>query len=283
MRDRCGGSIVALVGAASAVLVLALSATPVAGQQKTSYKAPRLVGTQHPDLNGVWQAFGTADWDIEDHAAAPGPYPHLLGAWGAQPAGSGIVEGGELPYRPEALAKKRKNFDTRMKVDPFDFELGEPTLKCFMPGVPRATYMPFPFHVLQSTNMIMMAYGFAQANRVIHMGPHPKAPGDSWMGWSLGRWEGDTLVVDVTDFNGQQWFDRAGNYSSDALHVTERYTPVSPYHLMYEATVDDPKVFTRPWKISLPLYRLIETHARVQEFKCVEFSEELIYGSLRKK
>lgn len=282
MRRDFRKSIISLAVPAVAVLGLSLTVRPTAGQQQ-HYKAPRLVGTQHPDLNGVWQSFTTADWDIEDHPAAPGPYPHLLGAWGAQPAGPGIVEGGVLPYRPEALAKKRKNFETRMTVDPFNFELGEPTLKCYLPGVPRAAYMSFPFHILQGGDLMMMAYGFGQASRVIHIGTHPKAPGDSWMGWSNGRWEGETLVVDVTDFNGQQWLDRAGNYNSDALHVIERYTPISPDHLMYEATLDDPKVFTRPWKISLPLYRRIEPNVRVLENKCVEFTEELIYGTLLKK
>ena len=103
------------------------------------------------------------------------------------------------------------------------------------------------------------------------------------MGWSNGRWEGDTLVVDVTAFNDHTWFDRAGNYHSDALHVVERYTPVSPYHIKYEATIEDPNVFTRPWKIRMPLYRRIEPRAQLLEFKCVEFVEELMYGHLRKK
>ena len=100
------------------------------------------------------------------------------------------------------------------------------------------------------------------------------------MGWSRGRWEGDTLVVDVTDFNDQTWFDRAGNFHSDALHVVERYTAVSPYHLMYEVTIEDPKVFTRPWKMRMPLYRRFENDKQILEYKCVEFVEEQMYGHL---
>jgi hypothetical protein len=111
----------------------------------------------------------------------------------------------------------------------------------------------------------------------------PDSPADSWMGWSRGRWEGDTLVVDSNSFNDQTWFDRAGNYHSDALQVVERYTLGGPDTINYEATMTDPKVFTRPWKISLPLHRRIEKNAQFLEFKCVPFSEELIYGHLRKK
>jgi len=103
------------------------------------------------------------------------------------------------------------------------------------------------------------------------------------MGWSIGKWEGDTLVIDVTAQNDKTWFDRAGNFHSDAIHVVERYTPVSPYHLMYEATIEDPKVFTRPWKIRMPLYKRIEPDIQPLEFKCVEFSEEFIYGHLVNK
>jgi len=156
----------------------------------------------------------------------------------------------------------------------------DPEIKCYLPGVPRATYMPYPFQILQSTNKILIAYEFAGATRTIHMEDAGSSPSDTWMGWSRGHWEGDTLVVDVTSFNDQTWFDRAGNFHSEALHVIERYTPVSPYHLMYEATIEDPKVFTRPWKISLPLYRRYEKDAAVLEYKCVEFVEELLYGQL---
>ena len=163
-------------------------------------------------------------------------------------------------------------------------DLGDPELKCYMPGVPRATYMPFPFQIVQgSGDYILIAYEFTTTTRVIRMNWKGEAPADSWMGWSRGRWDGDTLVVDVTDLREQTWFDRAGDFHSDALHVVERYTPISPYHLMYEATIEDPKVFTRPWKISFPLYRRMEDHIQLLEFKCVPFTEELLYGRLRRQ
>jgi hypothetical protein len=163
-------------------------------------------------------------------------------------------------------------------------ELGDPEFKCYMPGVPRATYMPFPFRIVQgSSPYILMTYEFATATRIIHMDPKQKAPAPSWMGWSHGRWEGDTLVVDVTDSREETWFDRAGDFHSDELHVVERYTPASPYHLLYEATVEDPKVYTRPWKISFPLYRRMEKNVQLLEFKCVPFTEELLYGPYSKQ
>jgi len=147
-----------------------------------------------------------------------------------------------------------------------------------MPGVPRATYMPYPFQILQGTDKILMAFEFAGTTRTLHLNNVPNNPTATWMGLSRGRWDGETLVVDVTDFNDQTWFDRAGNFHSDALHVVERYTPVSPYHLMYEATIEDPKVFTRPWTIRMPLYRRFEPDTPILEYKCTEFVEELLYG-----
>ncbi len=228
----------------------------------------------HPDLSGIWQAIGTAHWNLQDHQASAGP-PEL-GVIGATPPGRGVVEGGEIPYQPWALDHKRQNFENRLKEDP--------VTKCYLPGVPRATYLPYPLQILQGTDKIMIVYGFAEANRTIHMdkqNPEP-APIDSWMGRSHGRWEGETLVVDVAGFNGQAWFDRAGNFASDTLRVVERYTPIGANALRYQATIEDPNVFTRPWKIAMPLYRRLEENAQVLEFKCVEFSEELLYGHLRK-
>jgi hypothetical protein len=271
---------VLLVGVLVAA-VLALRALPLGGQgaQVSTYRAPRLAGTQVPDLNGVWQAMTTANWNIEAHDAGPSPFPRLLGAYGAMPGGPGIVEGGEIPYQPAALERRRKNFENRLKVDPQQMHAsGDPEAKCFMPGVPRATYMPFPFQIVQSTDTVLVAYEFADAVRPIHMTKHEPAALDSWMGWSNGRWDGDTLVVDVTGLIDYTWFDRAGNFHSDALHVVERYTPITPYHMQYEATIEDPKVFTRPWKISTPLYRHMEPKFELSEFKCVPFSEEFLFG-----
>ena len=266
--------------AAAAGLAIAVALQPLTAQDR-GYQAPRLAGTKHPDLNGVWQALNTAYWDIQDHSAQPAPLGPL-GAWGAVPAGRSVVEGNEIPYQTWALARKSENFQKRMTVDPFDSTVGDPELKCYLPGVPRATYLPFPFQIIQSTNVVLFSYEFADASRLINMENHREPPNDFWMGWSNGHWEGDSLVIEVTGFNGLTWFDRAGNFHSDALRVTERYTPMSPYHLQYEATIEDPKVFTRPWKISMPLYRRVEPGAQRLEFKCVEFTEELIYGSLRK-
>jgi len=223
----------------------------------------------------------TANWDIQAHGAQSGPRPEIMGAWGAAPGGQSIVEGGEIPYRPEALAKKKENFENRMKVkvtnDPHRYDSGEPELQCYRPGLPRANYMPFPFQIFQNPSEILIVYEFKGAVRTIYMDPHREAPTDSWMGWSNGHWEGDTLVVDVTSFNENTWFDRAGNYHSDELHVVERYTPISPYHIMYEATIEDPKVFTRPWKVRFPLYRRVEDNVQLVEFNCVPFVEELMY------
>jgi hypothetical protein len=263
---------------AAAIAIAACSG--IVSAQNRPYQAPRLPGTKQPDLNGLWQAINTAHWDIQDHSAQPAPVLSM-GAWGAIPAGR-VVEGNEIPYQAWAVAKKKENYEKRMTVDPFDFTVGDPELRCFLPGVPRATYLPFPFQIVQSTKVLLFSYEFADASRLINMENHREPPNDFWMGWSNGHWEGDTLVIEVTGFNGQTWFDRAGNFHSDALKVVERYTPSSPYHLQYEATIEDPKVFTRPWKISMPLYRRMEPGAQRLEFKCVEFTEELIYGRLRK-
>jgi hypothetical protein len=278
MRTGARLSVLAL-GAGLAMLVG--MGVPVAGQDQAAYKAPRLRGTDRPDLNGVYQALNTANWDLLTHGAAPGPVPSL-GAWFAMPGGVGVVEGNEIPYLPAALKKKQENFNQRLKADRDDSALGDSELKCFMPGVPRATYMPYPFQILHgSSKFIVISYEFANTSRVIHMEDLPPSGVDSWMGESRGRWEGDTLVVDVKGFNDMTWFDRAGNFHSDELHVVERYTPSSPYHLMYEATIEDPKTFTRPWKIRFPLYRRIEPNARIMEFKCVDFADELLYGRFK--
>jgi hypothetical protein len=143
--------------------------------------------------------------------------------------------------------------------------------------------MPYPFQIVQSAKFILMSYEYASSDRVINMGKPVEAAVDTWMGTANGRWEGETLVVDNTGFNDQTWFDRAGNYHSDALHVVERFTRVDADHINYEATIDDDQVYSRPWKINLPLYRRVEKNVQLAEFKCVEFSEELLYGDLRKK
>jgi hypothetical protein len=269
MRNRLVISTVATVLTSAG---LALAVATVTAQTPT-YRAPRTPDGK-PNLNGIWQAINTAHWDIEAHPAGPSVVREL-GAASAVPAGLGVVEGGVLPYRPEALAKKQENLANRLKLDP--------EIKCYLPGVPRAVYMPFPFQIIQGQKHIMMIHEYAGAVRTVYMDNHTEAPADSWMGWSNGHWEGETLVIDTTGFNDLSWFDRAGNYHSDALHVVERIRARSPETLMYEATIEDPKVFTRPWKMSMPLYRRVEANAQVLEFRCVEFVEDLIYGHLRKQ
>lgn len=261
--------------------------TPAVGQTPPvpGYRAPR-AADGHPDLNGVWQALSEANYDLEAHMARPamalrpGPYGPVpgaavlaLGAVGAVPPGMGVVEGGEIPYQPAALAKKKANQENWLTSDP--------EIKCYLPGVPRAAYMPHPFQIFHSATQMVFVYEYAGAGRNIFLkDPGPPA-GDSWMGQSVGRWEGETLVVDVKGLNDQTWFDRAGNHHSDALHVVERYTRVSPDVISYEAAIDDPKTFTRPWKIRMPLYR--RQDRQLMDFKCVEFVEELLYGQWRKK
>jgi hypothetical protein len=255
--------------------------------QTTAYRPPRTADGK-ADFNGIWQALNEANYDIEAHMARPalalrpGPYgpvpapPVLaLGAVGAVPPGVGVVEGGEIPYKPDALAKKKENLEKWIERDP--------EIKCYLPGIPRATYMPYPFQIFQSASAIFMAYEYAGAVRNIYLKDPGPPPVDSWMGQSVGKWDGDALVIDSKGFNDSTWFDRAGNFHSDQLHVVERFTRTAPDMLSYEATIEDPAVFTRSWKISMPLYRRVEKNAQLMDFKCVEFVEELMYGQYRKK
>ena len=258
--------------AAAMVAAFWLGATPAFGQARTC-RAPRTPDGK-PKLNGTWQALNSANWDIEAHAARQGPVIGL-GASFSVPPGLGVVEGGALPYRPEALAKKKENLANWMTRDP--------EIKCYMPGIPRAIYQGHPFQIVQTPQHVLMAYEFANASRVVYMNSTDKSPNVYWMGWSRGRWEGETLVVDVAGFNDETWFDRAGNFHSEELHVVERYAATGPDHLWYEATIEDPVVFTRPWKMSMPLYRRMETNAQPLENICVEFAEELMYGHLSKR
>ena len=232
--------------------LLSTAAIPLPGQ------TARRTLDGKPDLNGIWQALNTAAWDIQDHTGQLG-----------MPPGQGVVEGNAIPYQPWALAKKKENFAQRATAD-------QTEANCFLPGVPRATYMPFPFQIAQTPKAIAIVYEFAHAVRNIPMdgSPHPDGLPDAWMGDSRGRWDGDTLVVDVNSFNDQTWFDHAGNFHSDALHVVERYTLANADHISYEAAVEDPKVFTRPWKIGMPLYRRIDKNAKLLEYECVFYQQE---------
>jgi hypothetical protein len=258
------------IAAATAALALAAACGDAAPE---GYRAPRTVhGT--PDLSGIWQANNTANWDLEAHVARPGPV-FTLGAAFAVPPGLGVVEGGEIPYLPAALEKRNANRADWVKRDP--------EVKCYMPGIPRATYMPYPFQIVQSADTVLFAYEFASASRVVRFNTAEKSPAPAWMGWNVGRWDGETLVIEVTDHMPDTWFDRAGNHHSDQLKVTERYTAIDAHTLQYDATIEDPQVFSRPWTISMPLYRRREPNMQLMEYKCVEFAEELMYGHLRKK
>ena len=275
MRRLFPAKAAALPLAVVPILAALLFVSKVSDGQTTASSTPRLpYGGNLPNLNGTWQVANTANWDILDHSAEAGPVL-ALGAWGAVPPGQGVVEGNELPYRPDALARKTENLANRLTRDP--------ELKCYLPGVPRAMYMPYPFQIVQSPTHVLMAFQYANTSRLIQLTKVLPAPVETWMGYSSGKWEGDTLVIDSRGFNDQTWFDRAGNHHSSALRVIERITPISADVLSYEATIEDDKVFTRPWKMSMNLYRRIGKDARLLEFNCVEFVEELIYGDLVKK
>jgi hypothetical protein len=258
------------------VLVVALGVWsigcgPASGQSEAGGAARTADG--RPNLNGIWQALNTANWDIEAHEARPGP--REFGALFATPAGLGVVVDGPIPYQPAAATKKHENFTKRWTEDP--------EAKCYLPGIPRATYMPFPFQIVQGTDKIMMIYEFAAAARSIHMDTVPDAPVESWMGHSVGRWDSQTLVVDVTKLTGQTWYDRAGNFQTEATHIVERYTPMGADVLNYEVTIEDPKIYTRAWRMQMPLHRRLEKNLQLLDFRCVPFSEDLLYGDLRKK
>lgn len=239
-----------------------------------------------PDLNGVWQAMNRANFNLEAHSASaslqlvdgpvvPLPHPDILalGSLGSVPAGLGVVEGGKIPYKKNALKIKVENKKNWLERDP--------EIKCYLPGVPRATYMPYAFQIFHSSKALFFAYEYAGATRNIFLEDPGPAPVDSWMGQSWGFWEDDTLVIKASGFNGQTWFDRSGNYHSDKLKVTERYTLLNANVMNYEALIEDEETFTRPWKIKMNLYKKIGDDAQLQQFKCVEFVEELIYGEWR--
>ena len=253
------------------VLCVLLAATAHAQAPRTGATAKLANGK--PNFSGVWQALTTANWNLVTHGASAGP-PEF-GALLATPPGYGVVDGDAIPYLPAAAEQQKRNFANRWKEDP--------ELKCYMPGVPRANYLPYPLQIFHSDSRMLIAYQFAGTARIVNFGPPQPSAIDSWMGVSNARWDGDTLVVDVSGFNGLAWLDRAGNHASQALHVVERYTRTSADVLSYEATIEDPNVFTRPWKMSMPLYRRQERNAQLMDFKCVEFVEELMYGQWRKR
>jgi hypothetical protein len=292
MARQFSGSTIAVATAAAVVgALVTLALTQSGGRSQTPTVARTAEGK--PDFSGIWQALNEAHWDLEAHEARPaavtqpGAYPYeytrvaaapvlALGAAGGVPGSVGVIDGdGIIPYKPEAAKIKKENGESWIDRDP--------ELKCYLPGIPRAMYMPYPFEIFQSPNKIHMAFEFSSTGRTIHFDEVEEPPDLTYMGHSVGRWDGDTLVVNVTEFNGKNWFDRAGNYHSEALHLTERFTPITKDAIQYEVTVEDPNVFTRPWKISMPLYRRLEPNAQLLEYRCMEFAEEFMYGGLRKQ
>jgi hypothetical protein len=202
-----------------------------------------------PNLQGIWQVLAPAAWDIQDHSPQPGV-----------PAGQGVVEGNDLPYQPWALKRKQENSANRATADPDS--------KGYLPGVPRIMYMPFPFQIFQTPTHVAMTFEYAQGVRIVYTNgtPHPRGPIEWWLGDSRGTWDRDTFVVDAVHFTDQTWLDRAGNFHSEALHLVERYTMTGPDHINYEVVIDDPKVFTRPWKMSMVLYRRKEPNVRLLDY-----------------
>jgi hypothetical protein len=232
----------------------------------------RLYG--RPNLNGIWQALNSANWNLEAHNAEPLKDFWRLGAIGAIPAGRSVVREGTIPYLPAALAKRNENRARFPKEDP--------EAKCYMLGIPRATYHNMPFQIFQGAadGDILMVYPFAAMHRVVAMKDHRDIPADSWMGKSNGKWDGDVLVVTTASQIGDRWLDRAGNHFSNRLRVTERFTLLGPNHIRYEATLDDPLTYSRPWTIEMPLYRIVEPNAQLLEHKCVPFADNLLYEDL---
>jgi hypothetical protein len=286
MKASLSRSLLAAIAITAAAVAVTTIATRTSGEPAAS---ARLDGK--PNFNGVWQALNEANWDLQAHDARagavtqPGVYPDpyarvpaapvlALGAAGGVPASVGVVSGdGDIPYTSAAAATKKDNAEHWIDRDP--------ELKCYVPGTPRAMYLNYPFQIVQSTNKIHVDFAFANAARTIHLDAVDEPPADTAMGFSRGRWDGDTLVVDTTQLQGT-WLDRAGNFYSETAHMVERFTPISGDAIRYEVTIEDPNVFTRPWTISMPLYRRLESNAQLLEYPCVEFVEEFMYGDARK-
>jgi hypothetical protein len=293
MKAGAMRSLIAAVAIAAVAVAIASFGMRTSGQAaQTGNQGVRRTADGKADFNGIWQALNEANWNLQAHGARagavtqPGIYPYdyarvpaapvlALGAAGGVPASVGVVEGdGQIPYTAAAAARRQENADHWIDRDP--------ELKCYVPGTPRAMYLPYPFQIVQSTNKVQIDFAFANTARTIHLDEVEGPPADTAMGFSRGRWEGDTLVVDSTQIQ-PNWLDRAGNFYSETAHMVERFTPMTSDAIRYEVTIEDPAVFTRPWTISMPLYRRLESNAQLLEYPCVEFVEEFIYGDARKK
>jgi hypothetical protein len=242
----------------TAVAVVALSLGLSAGAF-AAQPVPRLADG-HPDFSGFWQTTSPADYDLEPHSTRADA-----------PPGAGVVEGGFIPYKPEALAKRKKNFESRAKDDP--------RLKCWTLGTPRGIYYPEPFQILQRPRDLTIVFQFGQSVRTIHTNSTRHRPENEglWLGDSRGRWEGDTLVVDVADLYDETWLDRSGNFHSDQLHVVERWSYLDGNTIEYKATLEDPQVYTRPWTLSVILYRHREKNFQLIENYCFTLPYDQFY------
>ncbi len=268
-------AVAVLLAGTSAAVQTASAKAPARASAGHSMPQPATIGG-HPNLNGIWQAISGADNGLEPHSAETSPGPKSereLGALAAIPASLGFVEGGMIPYKPEA----KKIADENMKAGPAK----DPEANCYLPGIPRATYARgLPFQIIQGGGDILMAYEYDSANRVIQMGPIGVPPIDTWMGTSYGKWEGNTLVVTTLAQNGESWMDRTGDFLTNNATVTERFKLIDHDHMDYTAKIDDPSTFTKPWTIHMILYRRVEPNAQILEFKCVPFAEMHLYGDL---
>ena len=250
-------------------------ATAAAGTAaKGRSNGPAVLGG-HPNLNGVWQVLSVADWDPRPHDAGQAPAGATeLGALEAVPPGLGVLVGDtDIPYKAEARAQYESNKKSAPKADP--------EAACYLPGIPRATYIEHPFQIIQAADGdMLMAYQYAAANRLIKMQKVAVPPIDTWMGTSYGEWEGSTLKVVTLSQNGMTWLDRVGDYLSPNATVTERFTLMDHDHIRYQVTVDDPSVYSKAWKMEMVLYRRVEPNAQILDFRCVPFADLLVYGDL---
>lgn len=270
MRKRSPVRIVSIVSLAAAgvVAVALLPAVPVAGQARgqqaaaapaAAFKAPRTSFNQ-PNLQGIWQTMSTAHYDLEPHAATY-----------QSPAGVGVVidpPDGKIPYTPAARAQKDLNYKNRLDDDPH--------AKCWKPGTPHFVYLPFPFQIIQTQNQVTMISEYVHNVRILYLNRskhYPDGEVDFWNGDTVAKWEGDTLVTEVANFGGQAWLDRAGNHSSPDLKVVERFAMIDNDTIRYQATMTDPKTYTRPWTLEVLLYRRKEPNLRIMEYECHAYAE----------
>ena len=234
------------------------TACGVSNKGETVYSPPR-TPEGYPDLQGIWQVRNTANWNLEHHS---GHYK--------MPAGLSVVidpPDGKIPYQDWALEQKQLNFKNRFELDPQE--------KCYLAGVPRTMYLPFPFQIFQTHEEIVILSEYVHTWRWIPLMELPRYPGyESWMGDPRGHWEGDTLVVKTIGFNGQTWFDSSGNFHSDNLTVTERFERTSAETITYEATIEDPNIFTQPWTIRMPIY-LHRDLDQIMEYECYLYAEDV--------